>query len=157
MLEWSSGNSHALLILDAMTDFMCDWATGFPETWSKQIWVCLRCRSFRWVNIWIGRLYKIALLKAGGPHPISWTIKQKELILSWIRAAWLVWDIGLLLPLDSNWDVRSSGLSSFLVFELGLTHLILLVPRPSVLDWNLIQFSWVSSLPTAYFRISQPP
>ena len=57
-----------------MIDFMCqcDWATGCPEIWSKQIWVCLWCRCFRWVNIWIGRLCKIALPNVGGPHSISW-------------------------------------------------------------------------------------
>lgn len=74
------------------------------------------------------------------PHPRtsshqfkSW-IEQKDGVRG-NSPAWLSlnWDIGFILPLDSNWDTDSSWVSSLLAFRLEPHH------------W----LSWGSRLPTA--------
>jgi len=104
-----------------MIDFMCqcDWATGCPEIWSKQIWVCLWCRCFRWVNIWIGRLCKIALPNVGGPHSISWRHELNKKSWSSLNKAcltdlrhWASPALGLKLKHQLFWGFKFPGFVS---------------------------------------------
>lgn len=93
------------------------------------------------MNIWICRLHKIALPRVCGIQSVEGMHREKKSWSSLNQSSLTELSIGCLLPLDWNWNISSSWVSSLLAFELELTPLA----------------SLVSSLPTAGLGTSQPP
>lgn len=112
-----------------------------PDIWSDIIlgvsaWECfgmsLTFKSVNWVM-------QIALPNVGRPHLIHWRPEYNKRAdppqnKEAISPAWLPWgwEVGFLLPSDSNWNISSSWVLSLLAFRLEVHHpLFRISPLPT--------------------------